>query len=94
MSAARSTTNHHTIKTWAEERQGKPAIVAGTESNDSGLLRINFPGYAEKGLKEITWEQFFKIFDENELEFLYQDEIEGGDSRFFKFVERTPARTL
>ena len=32
---------------------------------------------------------FFKIFDDNELAFLYQDKTKEGEvSRFSKFVER------
>lgn len=35
------------------------------------------------------WDEFFKIFDDNELAFLYQDKTKEGEvSRFSKFVER------
>jgi len=88
---SKTTSNHDTIKKWAEARDGKPALVKGTGDNGkgSGLLRINFPGYAEDDLEEISWDKFFKIFDENDLEFLYQEETEdGGKSRFFKFVNK------
>lgn len=90
MSASKTTTDHNKIKAWAEEREGKPAVVKGTENNEdgSGLLRINFPGYAEENLKDISWDEFFKTFDDRDLAFLYQDEIEGKKSRFFKLVDR------
>ena len=84
-----TTTDHKKIQKWAEERDGKPVIVEGTDKNGGGLLRINFPGYAEDNLKEISWEEFFKIFDENNLEFIYQEDTkDGGESRFFKFVNK------
>lgn len=61
-------------------------MVHGTESGDSGLLRIDF-AERDDNLDEISWDDFFRIFDENDLEFLYQDETKGGEvSRFFKFV--------
>lgn len=88
-SDSKTTKDHNTIKKWAEERDGKPSVVESTSnsSKGGGLLRINFPGYAEDNLKNISWEEFFRIFDENKLQFLYQEETkDGGESRFFKFV--------
>lgn len=88
-SDSKTTKDHTTIKKWAEERDGEPAVVESTSNSGKGggLLRINFPGYAEDNLKNISWEEFFRIFDENKLQFLYQEETkDGGESRFFKFV--------
>lgn len=88
-SDSKTTKDHNTIKNWAEERDGKPAVVESTANSGKGggLLRINFPGYAEDNLKNISWEEFFRIFEENNLQFLYQEETkDGGESRFFKFV--------
>ncbi len=85
------TTDHETIRRWIEERGGSPAAVKATESGDDpGLLRINFPGYSgENRLEDISWEDFFKKFDEKDLEFLYQDQTRDGEmSRFWKFVSR------
>ena len=88
---AKTTTNHDEISRWVEERGGHPAIVKGTEKGGSALLRVDYPGYSgEDRLEEISWDEFFKIFDENKLAFLYQDRTEdGGLSRFSKFVERS-----
>ena len=87
---SKQTTNHDEIRKWVEERGGHPAIVKGTEKGDSALLRIDYPGYSgDDKLEEIEWDQFFEIFDDNELAFLYQDSTEdGGQSRFSKFVNR------
>ncbi len=85
------TTDHATIRRWVEERGGSPAAVKATEKgNDPGLLRINFPGYSgENRLEDITWDEFFKKFDEKNLAFLYQDKTRDGEtSRFWKFVSR------
>ena len=85
--SAKKTTNRDEIRQWVESRGGKPACVKGTGGKgDEGLLRIDFPGFSGEGtLEEIGWDEFFRIFDENGLEFLFQDE---GESRFNKFVSR------
>ena len=94
MSSSKTTTNHDEIREWAEARGGKPATVKRTESNgEAGVLRIDFPGYrGGDSLEEISWEEFFKKFDEKQLAFLYQDETSSGEqSRFFKLVSRETA---
>lgn len=90
-SDSKTTTDHNKIKQWAEDRDGKPAVVESTADSGKGggLLRINFPGYAEDNLKDISWEEFFRIFDDNDLQFLYQEKTkDGSESRFFKFVSK------
>lgn len=87
-SESKTTKDHSTILQWTEARDGKPAVVESTSnSGGGGLLRINFPGFAEDNLKNISWEEFFEIFDENNLQFVYQEETKDGKpSHFFKFV--------
>lgn len=87
---AKTTTDHEEIRRWVEERDGAPAIVKGTERRGSALLRIDYPGFSgEDTLEQIDWDEFFNIFDENNLAFLYQERTADGDlSRFSKFVER------
>ncbi|HET7413760.1 MAG TPA: hypothetical protein VFJ18_13980 [Pararhizobium sp.] len=86
MSASQTTTDHSKIRNWAESRQGHPARVQ--TKGPGGILRIDF-GEPEESLEEISWDEFFEIFDSNKLSFLYQDETkDGGKSRFNKFVER------
>ena len=87
---SKTTTDHEEIRQWVEERDGHPAIVKGTEKGGSAMLRIDYPGFSgEDRLEEITWDEFFEIFDENNLAFLYQDKTQdGGESRFSKFVKR------
>jgi hypothetical protein len=86
MSEAKTTTNHDEIRKWVEERKGRPAVVR--TKGKGGILRIDF-GEPEDTLEPIEWDEFFRIFDENDLAFLHQDEAgKGGTSRFNKFVER------
>ncbi len=88
---SKTTTNHDEIRRWVDERGGRPARVKGTGSGDDpGLLRIDYPGRGEdRDLEEISWEEFFEAFEENELAFLYQEETKAGEeSRFSKLVNR------
>lgn len=87
MSSAKTTTDHSTIRTWVEDRDGFPARVADTgKATDKadGVLRIDFAEPTE-GLERIDWDDFFRAFEENKLAFLYQDE---PNSRFVKLVNR------
>jgi len=90
--SSKITTDHSEIKKWAEERGAKPASVKGTGGNDIGVLRLMFPGYGAKksqSLKEISWDEFFKKFNENHLAFIYQEETSSGvKSNFNKFITR------
>ena len=93
-SEAKVTTDHDEIRKWVEKRGGHPARVKGTERGESGgLLRIDYPGYSgEQRLEEITWDEFFEAFEENNLAFLYQDKTKDGkESRFSKLVDRDKA---
>ena len=87
MSAAEKITDHEKIQAWAEARGGRPAKVKDTKG-PGGILRFDFQEPDEK-LQEIGWDEFFKIFEDNKLALLEQEETKSGaTSRFFKFVER------
>jgi hypothetical protein len=86
MSESNTTTDHDEIRKWAESRKGHPAKVK--TKGEGGILRFDF-GEPEENLEQISWDEFFEIFDENDLAFLYQDKTkDGGTSRFNKFVNR------
>jgi hypothetical protein len=89
MSRSRKTIDHETIRRWAEERGAKPSVVQAAEEEGSGMIRINFPGYSGKEtLKEISWDEFFRIFEEKKLMFVYQERTKGNRSNFNKLVSR------
>lgn len=91
MSQQKTTTDHNTIKKWAEARNGKPSVVT-REGEETEILRIDFPGYDEENLQEIEWDEWFEIFDENDLALIYQDETKEGErSNFNKLVSRETA---
>jgi hypothetical protein len=82
---AKRTRDHETIRRWAEARGGRSAVVEDTQ-----ILRIDFDdpdGSRDAKLKPVSWDEFFRVFDDRGLEFLYQDKTADGKvSRFFKFV--------
>lgn len=89
MSKARHTTDHDAIRGWAKARDGRPSRVRDT--SDGGILRIDFDP-PEESLEEISWDEFFAVFEDRELAFLYQDKTEDGQtSRFGKFIHRSEA---
>jgi len=89
MSDSRTTTDHDAIRKWAEARDGRPAKVKG--QGDGGILRIDFDP-PEENLEEISWDEFFAIFDDRKLAFLHQDKTgDGKTSRFNRFVDRDNA---
>lgn len=89
MSQAEKITDHEQIRKWAEDRGGRPAKVSGVGAGEGdGILRFDF-GEKEPSLEPISWEEFFEIFEENDLALLEQEETRSGEtSRFSKFVQR------
>jgi hypothetical protein len=80
-----ATTHHEVIKQWAEDRGGTPATVDGTEHGDHlGVLRFDFGGGSEN-LRQVSWDEWFKTFDDRRLNFIYQEErSDGNQSNFFQ----------
>jgi hypothetical protein len=84
-------TDHDDIKRWAEARSAKPAYVKGTGGKgDPGMIRLDFPGFTgADSLEHISWDEWFKAFDENRLALLVQEKTaEGKQSNFNKLVSR------
>ena len=85
-STSQTTTDHDEIRQWAEARGGRPSVIR--TQGEGGVLRIDF-GDKEEAFEEIGWDEFFRIFDDSKLAFLYQEETkDGGESLFNKFIER------
>lgn len=84
-----TTTDHEIIRRWTEERNGRPATASAIGSdNGPGVLHIDF-GESDESLEEISWQEFFRTFEQMDLAFLYQERTPDGDaSRFFKLVQR------
>jgi hypothetical protein len=79
-----ATKSHDVIRQWAEERKAKPTTVEGQKDNPR-VLRMDFPGYGGDNLVEISWDDWFKTFDDRDVVFIYQEQLRSGDqSNFFK----------
>jgi Rho termination factor, N-terminal domain len=79
------TTSHEVIRQWAEQRDGQPATVPGTEhGNRLGVLRFDFGGDSDE-LRHVSWDEWFATFDDRRLNFIYQEErTDGRPSNFFR----------
>jgi hypothetical protein len=79
------TTHHEVIREWAEARGGSPATVPNSEYDGRpGRLRIRFQDSTGQ-LVDISWEDWFRTFDERRLNFIYQeDHTDGRPSTFFQ----------
>jgi hypothetical protein len=83
-----STTNHDTIRKWADARKATPSVVT-EEGDKTGILRLDFPDYTGEDLQEVNWDEWFQLFDQNELQLIYQEETKDGEqSNFNKLVSR------
>ncbi|MGH9353664.1 MAG: hypothetical protein ACRD2G_16135, partial [Terriglobia bacterium] len=82
MSTSKTTKNHEEIRRWAEKRKAVPCEVKGTERDgEPGILRFEFPKAGNTNdakLNEISWDEFFAKFDENNLELLFQGKTAEG----------------
>jgi hypothetical protein len=92
----KATTDHDVIRRWTEERGAKPARLQGTGGKgDIGIIRFEFPGdpgARDEKLEEISWDDWFRKFDENGL-FVYEETIASGQkSNFNKLVKRETAK--
>jgi len=85
-----TTTDHDTIRKWAEAKGGRPAAVKSTHSGkDVGIIRIMFPDAPNSehdALVEISWDEFFEEFEKRELALVYEK-----DSMFSKIIGRDTA---
>jgi hypothetical protein len=96
MAQAKITTDHDEIRKWAEARGGRPAAVRLTYSKeDPGIIRIEFPdapNARDENLIEISWDEFFKKFDEANLALVYEEENASGELIYFcKIIGRETA---
>ena len=80
-------TDHQQIRKWVEQHGGKPAAVDRThQGDDVGIIRIMFPKapHSEHAhLVEISWDEFFREFEERKLALLYDPK-----SLFSKIIGR------
>ncbi|MEX6506191.1 hypothetical protein [Jiella sp. M17.18] len=83
MASAEPVTDHDEIRQWAEKHGGRPSKVE--TGGEGGILRLDFQD-PDENLTEISWEEFFQIFEDNKLALLLPED--NDKSRFNKFVAR------
>ena len=85
-----TTTDHDTIRKWAESHGGKPAVVRRAHARgDVGIIRIEFPDNPRSqhdNLEEISWNEFFDQFEKSGLALVYDEH-----SLFNKLIGRDTA---
>jgi DUF2934 family protein len=77
-----TTRDHDVIRQWADRHQATPATGIATESgpatvrvSDGGaVVRFNFPAAAR--FRPISWEEWFALFDQRRLTFVYEEDVE------------------
>lgn len=93
----KATINHQVIRQWAEKLGGKPQIIDNPQAGGDIIgIRIDLPGKLDNGFfsesnhpKETSWEEFFDIFDKQNLALIYNEnyqEVDFGSS--YKFINR------
>lgn len=84
--SSKMTRNHDEIRRWAQEHGAIPCEVAGMDRNgDASVLRFEFSNAPNRSgnVKEVSWDEFFTKFDQNNLQLLYQDQ---NGSNFNKII--------
>ena len=63
-------------------------------ADDVGIIRLDFPGYSgQDSLQEISWDDWFRKFDESNLALLVQEQTaRGQQNNLNKLVSREPVQ--
>lgn len=86
------TTDYQIIQAWAQKYHGRPQRV-----NEGGVtfIRIDFPGKQDdnflsdnKPRPYISWGEFFRIFKEDDLAFIFEDRDVTDPSLAYHFIKR------
>jgi hypothetical protein len=83
------TTDHDEIKHWVEEHDGRPALLK-EETSSVTPIKIIFPEYdINDHVEEVTWTEWFREFEEEDLAFEYKEDVEEGEEvGAFKLIHR------
>jgi hypothetical protein len=76
--AAVEITDHEAVRSWIEQHGGQPMVVAGTAGDDGadgvGVLKIEFGEAHDESLVPLSWDEFFRRFDEAGLALVHGDD--------------------
>lgn len=101
MAETTTLTDHEAIRDWAAARAGFPAIVdTSAQSGIQPVLRIVFDEQAYEdqdqperpqnagGYELVEWDEWFKIFDEEELALVVAKDAPGQRESFHEIIRR------
>ena len=83
-----TTTSHSEIRMWVESRGGHPAV-----DRHGVRLRIDFDSrkadqQRDTTVRRIPWDDFFRRFDEGNMQFVYQNAgRDGVTSRYYRIMD-------
>ena len=91
-------TDHEAIRDWAAARAGSPAVVdVSPEAGTQPMLRIVFgqEAYADNdrptnagGYELVEWDEWFRLFDENELALVVARDQPGLREASYEMIRR------
>ena len=84
-----ATRSREVIQAWAEARGGEPVTNRIDENGRARTLRFRFRGGDQDGrssrLQAISWDDWFRTFEERELVMIFQEKRrDGRESNFFR----------
>ena len=95
MTNRKITIDHEEIKKWAKKFKAVPAVIDDEHAGaDKVGIRLDFPGdYDEKYLDEedthdTDWKEFFEVFEESGLAFIYESDTKADPTWSYKFIKR------
>ncbi|WP_426324957.1 hypothetical protein [Microbacterium sp. E-13] len=81
-----ATTDHDVIRRWAEDRHAVPATVGTEQEGGIGELRFDLDfGDEMEELREVSWDDWFRAFDERGLQFVFQEGLREDGSASNEF---------
>lgn len=81
------TIDHKEIKEWVDDKSGKPALI---KDGDNADIRIDFSTKdGGRKLKQISWEEWFKIFEKHAFAFQYKKNNGEALNESYRLIKRS-----
>jgi len=85
--ATLATRTREVVEDWARRRGAEPAAATRGDDGRPRVLRFDFAGGPDKGgsnLEHISWDEWWGVFADRDLAFVYQEtKSDGNESNFF-----------
>jgi len=84
-----ATRSREVVEDWARRRNAEPAAATFGDDGRPRVLRFDFQGGPDRGgseLKRVSWDDWWQVFEDRDLAFVYQEKTsDGNESNFFIF---------